>query len=249
MAPELWRGEPADARSDLFACGILLSECLGADPPPRLLELAERLGAQDPGLRPPSARAALELLEPVEAPPAAPVERIAVAERRPPRWLPVAALCAVALVLGVVLANSFGGQEETPPPPEQQAAGAGQGGDAADRTDSGGGEARQDAGSGEPSASPPADGYALNDQGFNLIQEGAYAEAIPILEQAVAALEGSGDITYAYALYNLGNALRLAGRPAEAIPILEKRLEIDNQTAVVSRELELAREAAGDRAD
>ena len=32
MAPELWRGEPADERSDLFACGVLLSECLRRRP-------------------------------------------------------------------------------------------------------------------------------------------------------------------------------------------------------------------------
>ncbi len=58
-------------------------------------------------------------------------------------------------------------------------------------------------------------------------------------------LAGSGDLDYAYALFNLGRALRLAGRPAEAIPILEQRLGIPNQRGTVRRELEAARQAAG----
>jgi tetratricopeptide (TPR) repeat protein len=56
---------------------------------------------------------------------------------------------------------------------------------------------------------------------------------------------GTDDLNYAYALYNLGRSLRLAGRPDEAIPILEERLLIPDQPAAVSRELELAREQAG----
>ena len=93
---------------------------------------------------------------------------------------------------------------------------------------------------------PSDDPAALNDQGFALINEGRYEEAIPILEQAVAAFpEGSEDTTYAYALFNLGHALRMAGRPEEAIPILEQRLEIPNQTETVQRELEAAYADAG----
>jgi eukaryotic-like serine/threonine-protein kinase len=56
---------------------------------------------------------------------------------------------------------------------------------------------------------------------------------------------GTSDITYAYALFHLGKSLRMAGRPAEAIPILEQRLQIPNQAGTVRRELELARQEAG----
>ena len=77
------------------------------------------------------------------------------------------------------------------------------------------------------------------------MNQGRYDEAIPVLQQAVDALSGSGDLSYAYALYNLGHSLRLAGRPAEAIPILEQRLGIPNQRGIVKRELEAARQAAG----
>jgi len=86
----------------------------------------------------------------------------------------------------------------------------------------------------------------LNDQGFALMNEGRYDEAIPVLRQAVAGFpEDSSDLTLAYALYNLGRSLRLAGRPADAIPFLERRLRFDNQRAVVNRELAAARREAG----
>ena len=98
-----------------------------------------------------------------------------------------------------------------------------------------------------PEGGDPALGAQLNDEGFALIGKGRYEEAVPILERAVASFpEGTGDINYAFALFNLGNALRLAGRPEEAIPVLERRLEIPNQTGTVRRELELARQEAGD---
>ena len=92
-----------------------------------------------------------------------------------------------------------------------------------------------------------SDGARLNDQGFQLMSEGRYDEAIPILQQAVNSFPaGTTDLNYAYTLFNLGQALRLAGRPDEAIPILEQRLEIPNQTGTVRRELELARRDAGE---
>jgi eukaryotic-like serine/threonine-protein kinase len=98
----------------------------------------------------------------------------------------------------------------------------------------------------QTAASGPAEGARLNNQGFQLMSEGRYDEAIPILQRAVDSFPpGTSDLNYAYALFNLGQALRLAGRPEEAIPILEQRLEIPNQTGVVRRELELARRAAG----
>jgi hypothetical protein len=97
----------------------------------------------------------------------------------------------------------------------------------------------------EPPADEPAGGAELNAQGFELMNAGRYDEAIPILQQAVDSLAGTGSLDYAYALYNLGRSLRLAGRPDEAIPVLEQRLTIPNQRGVVKRELEAARSEAG----
>jgi serine/threonine protein kinase len=102
----------------------------------------------------------------------------------------------------------------------------------------------------KPSAPAPLTGAALgaqlNDQGYSLIQQGRYDEAIPLLRQAVNAFpEGTSDINYAYALYNLGHALRLAGHAKEAIPILEQRLQISDQSGVVAQELAAAEQQAG----
>jgi serine/threonine protein kinase len=98
----------------------------------------------------------------------------------------------------------------------------------------------------EPSGPDPTDGARLNDEGFQLMGQGRYEEAIPILQRAVNSFPpGTTDLNYAYALFNLGRSLRLAGRPDEAIPILEQRLAIPNQTGVVRRALELARQEAG----
>jgi serine/threonine-protein kinase len=93
----------------------------------------------------------------------------------------------------------------------------------------------------------PARGAELNDQGYTLMQQGDFDGAVPVLQQAVDSFPpGTDDLNYAYALFNLGSALRQAGRPDEAIPILEQRLEIPNQTETVQRELDLAKQEAGE---
>jgi eukaryotic-like serine/threonine-protein kinase len=97
----------------------------------------------------------------------------------------------------------------------------------------------------------PSDGTSgadLNAQGFDLMNQGRYGEAIPILQRAVDSFPaGTSDLNYAYALFNLGKSLRLAGRPDEAIPILEQRLKIPNQTETVRQELELAKQQAKEK--
>jgi eukaryotic-like serine/threonine-protein kinase len=159
----------------------------------------------------------------------------------------------VAVVAGVAALSGDGDPGREPSRPAAQANGSGGEGQ------SGSGESERRRGEGaratppddapSPASTPSAtaeDPAALNDQGFELMQEGRYDEAIPLLEQAVAAYpEGSQELTYAYALYNLGRSLRLAGRAAEAVPILERRLQIPNQTETVQRELEAARSQAG----
>jgi len=93
-----------------------------------------------------------------------------------------------------------------------------------------------------------ASGADLNAQGFDLMNQGRYAEAIPILQRAVQSFpSGTSDLNYAYALFNLGKSLRLAGRADEAIPILKQRLEIPNQTETVRQELELAKRQAKEK--
>jgi serine/threonine protein kinase len=170
----------------------------------------------------------------------------------PDRRLVIGGLAALVIAIAIAVGMALGGDESDPV--EDLGAKVQQNeGDGADQPAES---------SGESSESPPADsgeeppaeqatdtgvsGEQLNDQGYALIQQGRYDEAIPILQRAVDGLAADGGITYAYALFNLGNALRLAGRPEEAIPILEQRLEYPDQTEVVQRELDLARAAAGE---
>ena len=70
----------------------------------------------------------------------------------------------------------------------------------------------------------------LNDEAFALMQDGEWAEALPLLELAVPALQGTyaDDFRYeAYAEYNLGRTLAALDRCPEARPYLEqsKRLQ------------------------
>ena len=99
----------------------------------------------------------------------------------------------------------------------------------------------------EPSGSlDPERGAQLNEEGYALMQQGDYAGAVPILQEAVASWpEDSQDINYAYALFNLGKSLNRSGDPEAAIPYLEKRLNWPDQRETVQAELDLAKRNAG----
>ena len=76
----------------------------------------------------------------------------------------------------------------------------------------------------------PAGGARLDAQGFRLIQQGQYAQAVPIEQKAVNSFPDSDrSANYAFALYNLGTALNRSGKPKEAIPYLEKRLSFSRR--------------------
>lgn len=63
IPPEVMHGQTPDQRSDLFACGVLLRDCLRDGGPSDLQPLANRLTAVDPQERPGSAAEVLELLD------------------------------------------------------------------------------------------------------------------------------------------------------------------------------------------
>lgn len=80
-----------------------------------------------------------------------------------------------------------------------------------------------------PPASPPpasASGTQLTDQATSLLQQGRWQEAEAVARQAVAKLNGSGELYEAYANYNLGRALVEQGRCDEAFPHLDKSEQI-----------------------
>jgi serine/threonine-protein kinase len=266
-APEVMRGKPAGVRSDLYSCGLVLESCEGPDGP-ALAALVDRLTAEDPAARPPSAGAALRDLEddeeaeaeaaaePLAATAAFPVEeptRVGSrAGRGRRRWAVGVGLLAVAIAALVVVLASLGGDG-----PGSEKSGVAQN----EAVESKGGGAERNATpdraarsqnaaeeeAPEPEELPAADGGTLNEQGYELIQGGRYEEAVPVLEESVRSFPpGTGDIDYAYALFNLGDALLQSGRAAEAVPILEQRLLIPDQTSAVQAELEAARAAAAE---
>lgn len=63
IAPEILAGHPANQRSDLYACGVLLGECLRPGTSPQLGRLVSRLTEQDPQRRPGSAAEAIAILQ------------------------------------------------------------------------------------------------------------------------------------------------------------------------------------------
>ena len=69
-------------------------------------------------------------------------------------------------------------------------------------------------------------GEELTDQATALLGQGRWAEAEAVSRQALAKLEGSGELYEAYANYNLGRALVEQDRCDEALPHLDRSEEI-----------------------
>jgi serine/threonine protein kinase len=75
----------------------------------------------------------------------------------------------------------------------------------------------------EPPAESPSE---LNDRGFALMQAGDYEAALPLLEQAVAGLAGSGEAAEAYANYNLAFTRLSLGSCDGVIELLDRSAEV-----------------------
>jgi eukaryotic-like serine/threonine-protein kinase len=97
------------------------------------------------------------------------------------------------------------------------------------------------------SASPPPaggqsgqSGEALNDAGFAKMQAGDYAGALPLLEQAVQKLQGTGSLYEAYASYNLAFTRFALGNCDGVLELLDRSESIQGQRNAIDR---LRREA------
>src|SRR3954447_12146192 len=80
-----------------------------------------------------------------------------------------------------------------------------------------------------PTSGTGTSGAALNDQGYRLLQSGNPTEALPILEQAIAALQGSGSLAEAYASYNLALARFSTGSCDGVTDLLRRSKEIQGK--------------------
>lgn len=125
IAPEVMRGESPDERSDLYACGVLLRDCLRVGGRDGLNSLADRLAAEDPQERPGSAAEVLELLDRPQTAPTAIRSQTApttvlpskpVFRTRPTvRWPAALAVAVALIVLLVVLLSVGGGTQRSSP--------------------------------------------------------------------------------------------------------------------------------------
>jgi serine/threonine protein kinase len=248
LSPEQARGERAGPESDLYALAVVAFELLSgerpfanesttaeavahanapvpsiADQPPAVDAVFQRALAKDPAARYPTAAGFVSALR--EALAGTPTRVAPVAGPRGPdarRLAVVAAFLLIAAGAGAVIAalvtrshdqaspqivtrNVTQKQTVTapapppPPPPPPASVGGGSG------------------------------GHALNDNGYRLIQQGNYAGAVPLLQQAVQKLAGSGpsDPYEGYANYNLGYALYRGGRCAEAVPYFRRAMKLE----------------------
>jgi hypothetical protein len=72
------------------------------------------------------------------------------------------------------------------------------------------------------------------------MRAGDYAGALPLLEQAVAGLAGSGETAEAYATYNLAFTRRALGRCDGVLELLDRSEQVQGERKEISR---LRREA------
>ena len=88
----------------------------------------------------------------------------------------------------------------------------------------------------EPTTAPPAESpTSLNDRGYELMQAGRYEEALPLLEQAVAGLAGTGELAEAYASYNLAFTRRALGRCDGVAELLDRSEQVQGERKEISR--------------
>ena len=77
------------------------------------------------------------------------------------------------------------------------------------------------------------------------MKRGDYAGALPLLQQAVQALQGqTGDINNGYANYNLAVSLIRLGRCSEAVPYLETAKQLEPDRHEVDQAMKIARKCA-----
>jgi eukaryotic-like serine/threonine-protein kinase len=82
---------------------------------------------------------------------------------------------------------------------------------------------------------PDVDGAALNDEGFALMEQGRYEQALPLLEQAVADLQGSAELVEAWASYNLAFTRFALGRCEGVLELLDRSEAVQGERRDIDR--------------
>jgi serine/threonine-protein kinase len=94
-----------------------------------------------------------------------------------------------------------------------------------------------------PSGAKPSVGQAkqLTDQATAYMRAGNYTAALPVAQQALRGLSGSGDIYEAYANYDLGNTLLNLGRCRAAVTYLQRAAQLEPNRTEPKHDLARAR--------
>jgi len=80
-----------------------------------------------------------------------------------------------------------------------------------------------------------ASGAALNDAGYTKLRAGDAAGALPLFEQAVAKLNGTGSTTEAYADYNLAYTRYSLGDCTDVLTLLDRSQSIQGHRKEIDR--------------
>ncbi|MGZ4289149.1 MAG: serine/threonine-protein kinase [Gaiellaceae bacterium] len=150
-------------------------------------------------------------------------ERSTVVRRpRPRRWFPAAAALLVAA--GVVAAVIVSHDGKTPAPQLRTVV----------RTVTGPERTAVQTVTAQPATSG-ASGAALNDAGFAKLRAGDYAGALPLLEQSVARLQGTGSLDEAYADYNLAYTRLALSHCGGVLELLDRSEQVQGHRPEINR--------------
>jgi len=173
------------------------------------------------------------------APPAqAPVPATApaaTARRRTGPWLLLAALLALLAVAGVALAAALNGDDPQTVERTVRRTVTGQGRTVTVTTTTRSEPTTTTAAPATSSAPPSGTASSLNDRGFTLMQQGDFTSALPLLEQAVAAAEGTGSLTEAYADYNLAFTRFQLGSCDGVLDLLDRSQQVQGHRKEIDR--------------
>jgi hypothetical protein len=254
LSPEQARGERATPASDRYGLAVVAWELLTGRRPfesesptaeaaahvnapvpsisPELDPVFERALAKDPEARYPSARGfAAALREALEEDAAATVRMVPppLPRRTGLVWAGLALLALLLLGGGLALAGVFGsGEQTTTTVIESQTITQPGTTVTTEVTTTAEVTTATTATTAPTTTAPPsgANGVELTDQATALLREENWAEPAAVARQAVAELEGSGELYEAYANYNLGRALVEQDRCDEALPYLDRSEQI-----------------------
>jgi hypothetical protein len=224
------------------------AESLSPELPAGVDAVFKRALAKDPRERPRSCvelveelRQAFESAQIANAVPVTPPAEVAVAptrrivhrtrRRRPAFLLGAAALVLAGLALAAALVSFTDGD------PQRQVANPPKTGSSTTTT-----QQTTEQTTTEQTTDAPAsvDGAALNNEGYRFMQAEDYTAALPLFEQAVTALQGSGSLDEAYASYNLAFTRFATGSCDGVLELLDRSESVQGQRKPIDR---LRREA------